>query len=176
MRVPPAIAALPRFELLRWPSPFEPLPRFSAALGGGADIWIKREDLLPIAFGGNKLRNLEFLIGAALAQQADTLITGGRRWSNHCRLTAAAGARAGLAVHLVLTGPRPMPGDPPDLSALPKGCRFRPRCPYAFDACHEHPPAIPLPDGGHARCWLNDRAVAGARYGIQLRPVAASGD
>jgi oligopeptide/dipeptide ABC transporter ATP-binding protein len=71
--------------------------------------------------------------------------------------------------------PRPMPGDPPDLSALPQGCRFRPRCPYAFDACHEHPPAIPLPDGGHARCWLNDRGVAGARYGIQLRPVAASG-
>lgn len=121
MRVPPAIAALPRFELLRWPSPFEPLPRFSAALGGGADIWIKREDLLPIAFGGNKLRNLEFLIGAALAQQADTLITGGRRWSNHCRLTAAAGARAGLAVHLVLTGPRPTPGDEggnPRLDAL----------------------------------------------------------
>ena len=71
-------------------------PRFSAALGGGLDVWIKREDLLPLAFGGNKLRNLEFLVGAALADGADTLVTSGRRWSNHCRLTAAAGAKAGL--------------------------------------------------------------------------------
>jgi D-cysteine desulfhydrase/L-cysteate sulfo-lyase len=89
----------------------QPLPRFSAALGGRAEIWIKREDLLPIAFGGNKLRNLEFLVGAALAGDADCLVTSGRRWSNHARLTAGAGARAGLAVHLVLSGP---PTDPPN--------------------------------------------------------------
>ncbi|HEX5014506.1 MAG TPA: pyridoxal-phosphate dependent enzyme [Candidatus Limnocylindrales bacterium] len=104
---PPAIEALPRFRLFDAPSPFHRLPRFSEALGGGADIWIKREDLLPLAFGGNKLRNLEFLVGAALAEDADTLITSGRRWSNHCRLTAAAGALAGLDVHLVLSGPSP---------------------------------------------------------------------
>ncbi|HZC33916.1 MAG TPA: D-cysteine desulfhydrase family protein [Candidatus Bathyarchaeia archaeon] len=110
MDIPPAIAALPRFALLDGPSPIQPLPRFSAALGGGAEIWIKREDLLPLAFGGNKLRNLEFLVGAALAEGADTLVTSGRRWSNHCRLTAAAGARAGLDVHLVLTGPPRQPG------------------------------------------------------------------
>jgi 1-aminocyclopropane-1-carboxylate deaminase/D-cysteine desulfhydrase-like pyridoxal-dependent ACC family enzyme len=108
---PPAIAALPRFPLLDGPSPLAPLRRFSAALGGGADIWIKREDLLPLAFGGNKLRNLEFLVGAALAEDADTLVTSGRRWSNHCRLTAAAGAKAGLDVHLVLTGPPRRPGE-----------------------------------------------------------------
>jgi 1-aminocyclopropane-1-carboxylate deaminase/D-cysteine desulfhydrase-like pyridoxal-dependent ACC family enzyme len=95
---------LPRFALIDGPSPFQRLPRFSAALGG-ADVWIKREDLLPLAFGGNKLRNLEFLVGAALADGADTLVTSGRRWSNHCRLTAAAGAKAGLGVHLVLSGP-----------------------------------------------------------------------
>jgi 1-aminocyclopropane-1-carboxylate deaminase/D-cysteine desulfhydrase-like pyridoxal-dependent ACC family enzyme len=111
MVVPPAIAVLPRFRLFEGPSPLARLERFSDALGGGADVWIKREDLLPLAFGGNKLRNLEFLVGAALAEGADTLITSGRRWSNHCRLTAAAGARAGLAVHLVLTGPPPAPGD-----------------------------------------------------------------
>jgi 1-aminocyclopropane-1-carboxylate deaminase/D-cysteine desulfhydrase-like pyridoxal-dependent ACC family enzyme len=81
------------------------LPRFSAALGDRAEIWIKREDLLPLAFGGNKLRNLEFLVGEALAEGADSLVTSGRRWSNHCRLTAAAGAKAGLDVHLALTGP-----------------------------------------------------------------------
>ncbi len=96
---------LPRFALIERPSPLHALPRLSAALGGRVEIWIKREDLLPLAFGGNKLRNLEFLVGAALADGADTLITSGRRWSNHARLTAAAGAKAGLAVELVLSGP-----------------------------------------------------------------------
>ena len=96
---------IPRFRLFDAPSPLAPLPRLSAALGGRAEIWVKREDLLPLAFGGNKLRNLEFLVGAALAEGADTLVTSGRRWSNHCRLTAAAGATAGLAVELVLSGP-----------------------------------------------------------------------
>src|SRR6187397_570492 len=101
----------PRFGLIDGPSPLAPLPRFSAALGGRVEVWIKREDLLPLAFGGNKLRNLEFLVGAALAEGADCLVTSGRRWSNHARLTAAAGAKAGLAVHLVLSGP---PVDPPN--------------------------------------------------------------
>jgi len=67
--------------------------------------------------------------------------------------------------------PQPMPGDPPDLTAPPPGCRFRPRCPYAWEVCLEHPPPIPLPDGGHARCWLNDEVVAGPRYGIQLHTL-----
>ena len=108
-RYHPAMSApapeIPRFRLFDAPSPLAPLPRLSAALGGRTEIWVKREDLLPLAFGGNKLRNLEFLIGAALAEGADTLVTSGRRWSNHCRLTAAAGAAAGLAVELVLSGP-----------------------------------------------------------------------
>jgi D-cysteine desulfhydrase len=101
---------MPRFDLIGGPSPLVAAPRFSAALGDRAEVWIKREDLLPLAFGGNKLRNLEFLVGEALARGADTLVTSGRRWSNHCRLTAAAGPRAGLGVHLVLTGP---PVSPP---------------------------------------------------------------
>ena len=101
---------LPRFPLFDGPSPLHRVPRFADALGGRVDIWVKREDLLPLAFGGNKLRNLEFLIGDALTARADTLVTSGRRWSNHCRLTAAAGARAGLDVHLVLSGP---PVEPP---------------------------------------------------------------
>jgi len=102
---PAAIAALPRFPLIDGPSPLQRVERFSAALGGAVDVWIKREDLLPLAFGGNKLRNLELLVAAALADGADTLVTSGRRWSNHCRLTAAAGAKAGLDVHVVLNGP-----------------------------------------------------------------------
>jgi 1-aminocyclopropane-1-carboxylate deaminase/D-cysteine desulfhydrase-like pyridoxal-dependent ACC family enzyme len=114
VRVPtwtPNPSRLPRFALLGGPSPLQPLPRFSRAIGDGVEIWIKREDLLPLALGGNKLRNLEFLVGAALAEGADCLVTSGRRWSNHARLTAAAGAVAGLAVHLVLSGP---PADPPN--------------------------------------------------------------
>jgi 1-aminocyclopropane-1-carboxylate deaminase/D-cysteine desulfhydrase-like pyridoxal-dependent ACC family enzyme len=105
------MATRPRFQLFDGPSPLHPLPRFcERALDGRVEIWIKREDLLPLAFGGNKVRNLEFLVGAALAEGCDTLITSGRRWSNHARLTAAAGARAGMAVHLVLSGP---PVEPP---------------------------------------------------------------
>src|SRR6188508_2493823 len=106
------MASLPRFPLFDGPSPLQPLPRFCDSLNGRAEVWIKREDLLPLAFGGNKLRNLEFLVGEALAEGADTLITSGRRWSNHARLTAAAGARAGLAVHLVLSGPPTRPPNP----------------------------------------------------------------
>ena len=106
------MASRPRFRLFDGPSPLQPLPRFCEALGARTELWVKREDLLPLAFGGNKLRNLEFLVGAALAEGADTLITSGRRWSNHARLTAAAGARAGLAVHLVVSGPRVEPPGP----------------------------------------------------------------
>ena len=104
------MASPPRFRLYDAPSPLHALPGLCGALGDRVELWIKREDLLPLAFGGNKIRNLEFLVGAALADGADTLLTSGRRWSNHARLTAAAGARAGLRVHLVLSGP---PVDPP---------------------------------------------------------------
>jgi 1-aminocyclopropane-1-carboxylate deaminase/D-cysteine desulfhydrase-like pyridoxal-dependent ACC family enzyme len=99
----------PRHPLTFGPSPVHELKRLTqhlAGRGGGATVWAKREDVSsPLAFGGNKVRNLEYLLGAALAEGADCLVTSGRRWSNHCRLTAAAGARAGLAVHTVLTGP-----------------------------------------------------------------------
>jgi 1-aminocyclopropane-1-carboxylate deaminase/D-cysteine desulfhydrase-like pyridoxal-dependent ACC family enzyme len=104
------MASPPRFRLFDGPSPLHATPRLCAALGDRVELWVKREDLLPLAFGGNKLRNLEFLVGAALDEGADTIITSGRRWSNHARLTAAAGALAGLRVHLVLSGP---PVDPP---------------------------------------------------------------
>ncbi len=108
-------AAPPRFPLFEPPSPLHRIERFGDRLGGRVEVWIKREDLLPLAFGGNKLRNLEYLVAAALADGADSLVTAGRRWSNHCRLTAAAGARAGLDVHLVLSGP---PLEPPGPNQL----------------------------------------------------------
>jgi 1-aminocyclopropane-1-carboxylate deaminase/D-cysteine desulfhydrase-like pyridoxal-dependent ACC family enzyme len=99
------LPTLPRVALLDGPTPLQAMPLLSKALGGRAELWIKREDLGPLAFSGNKLRNLEFLMGAALAEGADTVVTSGRRWSNHCRLTAAAGARLGLRVEIVVGGP-----------------------------------------------------------------------
>jgi 1-aminocyclopropane-1-carboxylate deaminase/D-cysteine desulfhydrase-like pyridoxal-dependent ACC family enzyme len=96
---------LPRVTLLDRPTPLHPLPALSDALGGRVELWIKREDLGPLAFSGNKLRNLEFVLGEAIANGADTVVTPGRRWSNHCRLTAAAGAKLRLAVHIVVSGP-----------------------------------------------------------------------
>jgi D-cysteine desulfhydrase len=79
----------------------EKLTRLSAELGG-PDIYMKRDDLLGLAAGGNKTRKLEFLVADALGQGADTLITCGAVQSNHCRLTLAAAVKEGLRCRLVL--------------------------------------------------------------------------
>ncbi len=76
-------------------------------LAGQSQLWVKRDDLTGLGMGGNKARKLEFLCGAAVAAGADCLITVGAGQSNHCRMTAAAGAVLGLEVHLVLAGDRP---------------------------------------------------------------------
>jgi 1-aminocyclopropane-1-carboxylate deaminase/D-cysteine desulfhydrase-like pyridoxal-dependent ACC family enzyme len=72
-------------------------------------IWIKRDDLIGPWMGGNKVRKLEFLIGDALARDADTLLTVGAAQSNHARITAGVGAMIGLPTHLVLGGPATRP-------------------------------------------------------------------
>ena len=76
-------------------------------LDGGAQLWVKRDDLTGLGGGGNKARKLEFLCGDALASGARSLVTVGAGQSNHCRMTAAAGAKLGLEVHLVLSGDQP---------------------------------------------------------------------
>lgn len=91
-----------RFPLGHWPTPLEPLGRLSKELGGPT-IWVKRDDCTGLAIGGNKTRKLEFLLGAALAAGADTVMTFGAVQSNHARQTAAACAKAGLDCHLVLS-------------------------------------------------------------------------
>jgi 1-aminocyclopropane-1-carboxylate deaminase/D-cysteine desulfhydrase-like pyridoxal-dependent ACC family enzyme len=68
---------------------------------------MKRDDLTGLGMGGNKARKLEFICGAAVANGARSLVTVGAAQSNHCRMTAAAGALLGLDVHLVLSGDRP---------------------------------------------------------------------
>ena len=103
-QTPPTLdlSRIPRCTLLEGPTPIQHLPRLSTALGG-ANIFVKRDDLTGLGGGGNKLRKLEFLIGEAQAMGADTVITVGARQSNHARLTAAAAARFGMQCELVLT-------------------------------------------------------------------------
>lgn len=95
------LARFPRRRYTAGPTPIEKAPRFSEALGG-PQIYIKRDDLLGLAAGGNKTRKLEFLVAEALSQGADTLITCGAIQSNHCRLTLAAAVKEGLKCRLVL--------------------------------------------------------------------------
>ena len=98
-----ALDRLPRRALGFFPTPVRPLDRFRDAQGGPR-VWIKRDDLTGLAFGGNKTRKLEFLVGEALERGCDTLVTGGSAQSNHCRQTAAAAAACGMECHLVLGG------------------------------------------------------------------------
>jgi D-cysteine desulfhydrase family pyridoxal phosphate-dependent enzyme len=90
------------------PTPLEPADRLAAAIGLDAGrLFVKRDDVNGLAGGGNKVRKLEYLIADALEQGCDTLVTGGGRQSNHCRITAAAANRLGLRCTIVLTSPRP---------------------------------------------------------------------
>jgi len=97
---------IPRLRFAHLPTPIEPMPRLSAALGGPA-LWIKRDDQTGLALGGNKTRKLEYLVAEAQANGARTLITAGAVQSNHCRQTAAAAARFGYGCILVLYGDKP---------------------------------------------------------------------
>ena len=94
---------LPRASLALLPTPLERGP----LLASGQRLWVKRDDLTGLGMGGNKVRKLEFLCGDAVAVGARSLVTVGAAQSNHCRLTAAAGAVLGIEVHLVLSGERP---------------------------------------------------------------------
>ena len=91
-----------RVPLLFGPSPVHRLERLSEHLGGAVDIWAKREDCNSgLAYGGNKVRKLEYLAADALAQGCDTLVSIGGVQSNHTRQVAAVAARLGLRCVLV---------------------------------------------------------------------------
>ncbi|MGB5247831.1 MAG: pyridoxal-phosphate dependent enzyme, partial [Woeseia sp.] len=91
---------LPRASLALLPTPIHPLRNFGETLGG-PELWMKRDDLSGLEGGGNKTRKLEFLVGDALGQGADMLVTVGAIQSNHTRQTAAAAAKAGLKCALL---------------------------------------------------------------------------
>ena len=93
------LSRFPRTRLAHLPTPLEPMPRLSKELG--VEIWIKRDDCTGLSTGGNKTRKLEFLMGEALEQGADMVMTQGATQTNHGRQTAAAAAKLGLACHLL---------------------------------------------------------------------------
>ena len=86
--------AIARTRLMTGETPLEPLERMSDLLG--IELWLKRDDLTGLGFGGNKTRQLEFYFGEALAQGADTVLITGAVQSNFVRSAAAAAARLGL--------------------------------------------------------------------------------
>ena len=96
------LAAQPRALLGHWPTPLQPADRLREQIGGPR-IWLKRDDCTGLAIGGNKTRKLEYLLGKALAEGADTVVTYGALQSNHARQTAAACAKLGLRCELILT-------------------------------------------------------------------------
>src|SRR5262249_34412228 len=83
------------------------MPRLSALLGGGPRLLVKRDDAIPFAFGGNKVRKLAIVAARARTEGADTLITAGGVQSNHARVTAAAAAKLGMRAVLVANGEAP---------------------------------------------------------------------
>src|SRR5436305_9836480 len=96
------LADYQRVPLLFGPSPVHRLERLERHLGGRVEIWAKREDCNSgLAYGGNKVRKLEYLVADALAQGCDTLVSIGGVQSNHTRQVAAVAARLGLACVLV---------------------------------------------------------------------------
>ena len=95
-----AIDGFPRVRLGHTPTPLDPAPRLGAALG--IELWIKRDDCTGLAFGGNKVRQLEFYLGEAQARGDDTLVTSGAVQSNFVRVAAAAARQLGMDVHVQL--------------------------------------------------------------------------
>jgi len=101
------MSRVPSLPLVGPPTIVEPLARLSAALGGGPRLLVKRDDAIPFAFGGNKVRKLAVVAADARARGADTLITAGGIQSNHARATAATAARLGMHAILVANGEAP---------------------------------------------------------------------
>jgi D-cysteine desulfhydrase len=95
------LSRFPRRRYTEGQTPIEKLSRFSKQLDGPT-IYMKRDDLLGLAAGGNKTRKLEFVVADAITKGADTLITCGAVQSNHCRLTLAAAVKEGLKCRLIL--------------------------------------------------------------------------
>jgi D-cysteine desulfhydrase len=149
---------LPRTPLAVLPTPLVAAPRLAAALGTGP-LLVKRDDLTGFAFGGNKARLLEFLVAAAIADGAGTLLTGGAAGSNFCAATAAAARRAGLACELVIAGRTGVPDRDSVDAALPAAA-------HELTAAGRRPYLIPR--GGATGLGAVGYALAAAELRAQL--------
>lgn len=96
----------PRAKILNLPTPLKEMPRLTKALGSPR-LWIKRDDCTGLAFGGNKERKAEFVLGYALSKKADVVITTGGIQSNHVRCTTAAARKLGVKSVLIIEGEEP---------------------------------------------------------------------
>lgn len=105
------IDRFPRVDLIHRPTPLRQLERLTARLGG-PEIYIKRDDLTGLAFGGNKSRKLEFIVRDMLEKKADVVITWASLQSNWCMQTAAAARTFGIKPVLVLFKPAGLPAEP----------------------------------------------------------------
>jgi L-cysteate sulfo-lyase len=105
MYLPDSLARMPRVALIDAPAPIQPLKRIEEVMGpalNGVKLYVKRDDLLGLGGGGNKLRKLEYLMGDAATKGCDTIIATGGVQSNFTRVTAAGCARQKIACELVL--------------------------------------------------------------------------
>lgn len=174
--------------LATWPTPVEPAPRLARAVGLEVDdLWVKRDDLVGLGGGGNKVRKLQHLCAAAVAAGARTLVTTGAAQSNHARLTAAAGARLGLGVELVLAGTAPARGSDPTGNLLLDRL-FGARLIWGGDVAHEElehlaaervaelvaagTPATQIPYGGSSVMGAQAYVVAGRELLEQVPDLA----
>lgn len=191
------LAKLPRARIGGGPTPLEPLDNLSRT-NTGARIWCKRDDMQGLAFGGNKVRQLEYYFGEAQAQGADTVLITGAVQSNFCRLCAAFAAKLGLDCHLQLEErvPKNDPlyresgnvlvdrllgatlhsyasgedeaGADANLEAIADGLRAKGRKPYVIHLAPGHPPLGAL---GYIDCAAEVLAQIGDA-GLEISHIA----
>lgn len=116
-QVTDALGKMPRAELAFTPTPLQAAPRLGKQLGD-RPIYIKRDDMTGLAFGGNKVRMLEYVLGKAIAAGCDTVIGGSASQSNYSRVLAGSCAKLGLDCHLVLRRMEGRSDDSPQGSLL----------------------------------------------------------
>ena len=185
-----AADTLPRVRLAHLPTPLEEAPRFAAWLGGGVRVFVKRDDCTGLLLGGNKARHNEFLLGDAVAQNADVVVWGAGVQSNNCRQTAAGCAKLGIECRLFLSrshystepqgnllldylvGAKVEFTDAaigPELDALitamAEELRAAGRKPYAW----HRPRVVPLSAVSYALCVAE---IAGQMQALELSPAA----
>lgn len=167
MRLPPYV------ELGRWPTPVQRLERFGRFVG--ADVWVKRDDLTALPYGGNKVRKLEFLLGEALRGRCHNIVSVGGIGSNHLIATAVHARKMSMGLHAVVF-PQPITakvrqglGLLCDLGVRFHPVRIRPQVPLAVaQARREAPSPMYVPPGGSSPAGVLGYVCAGLELAHQI--------